>query len=62
MVSSGMFRPMVSSAFLASAAIFGLSRVSMDLPNTALAMLGLVISLPSLMFSVAVKPGMSMNS
>ncbi|MPM88930.1 hypothetical protein SDC9_136034 [bioreactor metagenome] len=60
--NSSMFISRVSRAFLASSFMALKSRDSSLLPSTALTGFFLVISLLSLMFSVMVNPGISINS
>ena len=59
---SSILSPIVDSAFLESFFILSKSKVSKLFPNTLLSKLGLLISLPTLIFSVTVNPGISMNS
>jgi len=60
--STAIDMPTLSSALRASADIAFISSVSRFLPNTREITLGRLISRLSLMFSVMVKPGSSMNS
>ena len=57
-----MLMPTLSSATRASFAMAFMFRLSRLLPKMRLAILGVVISRFSLIFSVTVKPGSSMNS
>ena len=61
-VYSSMLIPTLSSALRASAAMAFMSKVSRFFPKMRLIRLGCVISRLSLIFSVTVKPGKSMNS